>query len=368
MKRQAKKLLILLAIVCACVGGYVGVRLGMEAKARKEAEAKENATVYVGALRDVAKLSYTAPDGTLLEFSHDADGWHFTPDANLPVDGETLDKLEDRLVGLKAIYSISLKDELSSYGFDTGRALTASDSIGNVLDIVIGKAASGENQRYIMLADGSAGYVVTEYLNTYSKNSLLDLADVHEFPKIDQSNLLSVSFTGEKFGTMLLEKTGTTEETYVWYLTLEGQERIKLNDFMPSLDVTSYSSVDKYVESIYNDDLKWIAMDSCWAYKPTAEQYAETGLDTPKYSIAVTYLDEEGAEQSFTLLVGDYYEIYDEDGMEISPTLLKRYVTLEGSDFICLLDEDDYERMEITWYEFNGHSVKEEPVGSETLN
>ena len=359
MKKQTKSLLILALAVVLCVGAYVGVRVGKTAKEKKEKAEQEAATVYLGNLTDLKKVSYEL-DGDTYHFELvGEDQWIYTDDPELTVDGEMFVKLENRLVGLKAQYSVDISDALAAYGLDPGRKVTAEDSQGNTLSLILGKACPGDNVIYAMEEGGDKVHAVTVYVDNYSSESILELATAKEFPEFEPEDVTKVSFTGEKFGTMLLEKDG--EE---WYMTLEGGEKQKVNDFKMPLELTYYSSPDLFMDAVINDDLRYMAMDKCVAYQPTAEDLARTGLDTPKYTIGVSYLDENGTEQSFRLDIGKYYELLDEYGKDITPTMLQRYAMVEGGKFLCIMGEDDYERLELMWYEFNGHSVKEEPVGA----
>jgi len=390
MKKQLRSFIILGIVVVLLIGAYVGVLLWNKAQAERAKQEAEDSIVYVSQLADAVEITYSNADGTTYSFARNEEGaWYYTPDEDFPLNGENLDNIEAEVMGLAAVYSVELNDDLSYYGLDTGKILRVTDSNGETLDMVMGIRSSDEESYYVMLAGGDTCYTIDGDLNRYTNKTLLDMADLRDRADMDEERLISVTFEG-RLGTFVLDKeTVVTEQEitdpetgetsmqpvteYVWYVTTASVERKPLRNFDIPAELPSYSSTDKYLTAVVDDDLAYLNYDFAYCYNPTAEQLEETGLNDPKYVITIVYETDEMLEdgtyatETMVIHVGNYHELYEEDGTEIIPTMLKRYVYVEGDSFIYIMDEDDYERLEMTYFEFNGHSVKEEPVGVASL-
>ena len=388
MKKQTRNFIILGIVVVLMVGAYVGIRLWNRFQAEKEAQAAEDSKVYVSQLVDAVEITYSNSEGEY-SFARDEDGaWHYVPAPGFPLDDSNLKKIEEEVMGLEAVYSVDLTDDLSYYGLDSGKTLKVTDSNGQVLDMVIGTRSSDQESYYVMLAGVDTCYTIDGDLNRYTNKTLMDMAVLPERLDMDEEILVSVTIEG-RFGTMTLDKEtavprqDTDSESgeaaaesapeYIWYITTDEVERKTLKTFDIPMDIASYSNTAGYMEAIIVDDLTYMSVDGGVAYQPTEEELADMGLLEPKYVITVVYETDEllddgtYATETVAFEIGDYNEFYEEDGTEIIPTMLKRYVRIVGDDLIYLMDEDDYEKLELTYFEFHGHSIEEEPVGTAVL-
>ena len=356
MKKQTRNLIILAVVVALFVGGYVAIRLVSKAQAEKEAQDAADSMVYVSRLADAVEITYSN-DAGMHSFARNVDGqWYLVEDPSFPLNGENLDKIEEEVMGLTAVYQVDVSDDLDYYGLNDGKILQVTDSNGSRLDMVIGIRSSDQESYYVLLQDSGECYTIDGDLNRYTNKTLLDMTRLRERLALDEEHLLSVTMEG-KLGTLVLDKetviseqevtdeaTGETTVApvteYVWYITTADVERRPLKNFDIPMEYTSYSGTAKYLEAIIVDDLTYMSFDKCVAYLPTAEELEETGLAEPKYVLTVVFetdeLLEDGtyATETLAISVGDYVEYYEEDGSEIIPTMLKRYVTVEGDRVI----------------------------------
>ena len=381
MKKQTRNFIILGIVVVLVIGAYVGIQLWNKAQAEKEAQAAENSKVYVSQLVDAVEIAYSNGEEEYT-FARNEDGeWYYVPAPGFPLDDSNLRKIEEEVMGLEAVYSVDLTDDLSYYGLDSGKTLKVTDSNGQVLDMIIGTRSSDQESYYVMLAGGDTCFTIDGDLNRYTNKTLMEMAVLPGRLDLDEELLVSVTIEG-KFGSMTLDKEITTVESesgegpvteYVWYITTDEVERKTLKTFDITVDLASYSSTAKYLEAILNDDMTYMSVDYGFVYQPTEEELAEMGLLEPKYVITVVYETDEMlddgtyATETVTFEVGEYSSLYDEDGAEIASTMLRRYTRIVGDDLIYLMAEDDYEKLELTYFEFYGHSIEEEPVGVATL-
>lgn len=389
MKKQTRNLIILAVAVVLLVGAYAGVTLWNKAKAERDAQAARDSVTYVSQLADAVEITYSNESGMHTYLKDENGRWYLEEDPDFPLNGENLDNIEEAVMGLAAVYRVDASDDLDYYGLNDGKILQVTDSNGDTLDMVIGIRSSDQESYYVRLQDTGECFTIHGDLNRYTNKTLLDMTLLRERLALDEEHLLSITMEG-KFGTLVFDKETTTVETevtdettgetagepvteYVWYVTTEDVERKPLKNFDIPKDTASYSSADKFLHAVIVDDLTYMSFDSAVAYLPTQEQLEETGLDEPKYVLTLHFetdeLLEDGtyAAETLVISVGDYVEYYEEDGSEIIPTMLKRYVTVEGDNLIYIMDEDDYEKLEMTYFEFNGHDLAEEPVGAAAL-
>ncbi len=372
MKKQTRNLIILGIVVVLLVGVYFGIRLWQKAKAEKAAEDAANSVVYVSQLSDVVSIAIENHEG-LHHYYKDAEGsWHMEEDEAFPMDGKNLDDIAYAVMELPAIYTVELQDDLAYYGLDDGKRLTVTDSAGTTVELVLGNVTADGQSYYAMQAGGDVAYTIDDDLNRFTSKEILDMAAIREIPKLGENNVLSVTVEG-KLGTLLLERgepiEGDEDFQYAWYVTTEDQPRGLVETFNIPMNVASYSNAGKFVNAILVDDLAYINFDAAAAYLPNVESLADYGLEEPKYVITVVYetdeLLEDGtyATETAVISVGSYIGVYDQNGEELAATTLQRYTMVEGDSVLYIMDEDDYEKIEVTYFEFHGYDLGDEPVG-----
>ncbi len=356
MKKQTRTLLILLAAVVVLVGAYAGIRLGLKAKAKREAEEAAQAVVHVGELEDLQEVTYQNPYG-VFRFTRQDDGqWVYAEDPELPIDPQNLEDIAEAVVGLTAVYEVEPEDDLSYYGLDGTKTFSATDSQGRTLDLILGKQCPDGATYYAMLSDGSACYTIPDALDRCVRKALTEMILLPEMPKLTRESLLSLKVEG-RLGTFLLDRDGDE-----WFVTLDDGERTPLMDFEVPVRLTAFSSNDKYLDSLLDDDYTYFRIRSAAFYPIADADLSDFGLETPKYVITLVYDLGEGI-QTLVLSVGKYSALEDANGRQISDTALQRYAVLGGDDIIYTILEDDYERTERMYFEFFGHEMSEEPVG-----
>ena len=354
MKKQTRTLLILLIAVVVLVGAYAGIRLGLKAKAEREAREAQDAVIHVGDLEDLQEVTYQNAYG-VFRFVRQDGTWVYAEDPALPIDPQNLEDIASAVVGLTAVYQVEAEDDLSYYGLDGTKTFAATDSQGRTLELILGKQCPDGATYYAMLADGSACYTIPDALDRCVRKSLTDMILLPEMPKLGRDSLLSLKVEG-RLGTFLLDRDGDD-----WFVTLDDGERTPLMDFEVPVRLTAFSSNDKYLDSVLDDDFTYFRIRSAAFYPVEDANLADYGLETPKYVITAVYDLGDGV-RTLEIRVGKYVAITDDTGRTISDTALQRYALI-GDDILYTILEDDYERTERMYFEFFGHEISEEPVG-----
>lgn len=317
MKKRSFRLLCMIGAFGILLGGY-----GMLSHftAQKETAATAD-TITVAAVEEdqITAISWTYQDKTISLTQQENGGWINSEDEAMPIDK---DKVAEMLSGLESVVStrsIENPESLGDYGLDEPAcSIHVTELDGTVLDFSIGDYNSVSGQYYLLYQD-TVYLVDSTLLSAYSVTEQ-DLIAYETLP--DLSDTVSISITSGSSQLTLVHETEGMEaytynaDAYTWFYQQED----------------NYTPLSTSAVSELKSEISGISFLSCESWN--ADSLAEYGLSQPAGTVTVTYLEdneeqadsaEEPAEQTITLLLGDYTE----DGC---------YAMLEGSNMVYTID------------------------------
>ena len=362
---KKKNLMVLLIVFAALIAVYAAVSAYSDyaQKKQEEQEAAESEAerIWVTDIEEVKEISYD--NGTdSLAFVKEDDEWKYKDAEDFPLVQSYLTALEETASHLEASRKLEGGDELEAYGLaEPAATVTVTDSSGNEITLGIGNSVDDE---YYLAVDGEdIPYTVSSTLYNQIQYSLYDMVQIEEFPDLSEDTLVSVEVTNES-GTYTLERleVGTAtladatgadataadatgadaaedsqgqtetdtqayseteddskeqaqteeeteeEETYAWYLNETGKR---------------FEIENESLCSTLLNDLYTLSFESCENYKGDETQLEKAGLSESDVSFTVTYLDDDGEEAEFTVIVGNQKE-QDEDDTSTSTVFYAR--------------------------------------------
>lgn len=344
---KRKNLIVLLIVLIAMLAAYCGISAysdyAAQKKEEREQEESEQNRIWITNFDEVKEISYD--NGTAqLSFVKEDDEWKYKELTDFPLTQSYLTKIEDTVSHLEASRRLEGGDELKDYGLDEPQAtVTVTDDAGNTVTLEIGDSVNSE---YYLLVEGEdVPYTVASTLYSNIQYDLYDMIEMEEFPDLSEDNILAVEVSNET-GNYVLEKreveTATAadataaepdenqeetseEETeaepeYEWYLSQDGKRS----------KVENESMMDDLL-----DDLENLAFEECENYKGSEEELKNAGLSKSETTFTVIYIDEDGEEAHFTVLIGEKKPSEEEGG----DTKLY-YARFDDSKAINLMKED----------------------------
>jgi hypothetical protein len=324
MKKKKWQLLLMLALLIICIGGYLGIQAYNKSSAEKKEAAAEADKENLSNLGKIISFKFRNSGGEFA-FELEGDRWRYLPDKDFPLDQNKFQSIISTIRFLKAVRTFEPSESLSSYGLENPACgFTATDVDGKSLTMLIG--TSTNNDYYAMKQNDTLVHTVSSLLVTYLNYTLNDLAELETFPSLKEETIASIQIiSGNK--TLKLEKetvntgqeagetgkgeggTGENKPEYTWYLNKDGSRT---------------AADDLSVASILNQ-LGSLAFEGCENYKTKQQAFSDYGLDRPSITLTVTYnLAEDGkaASESYKLSIGSlnkegnaYYAVKDSSVM-----------------------------------------------------
>lgn len=320
MKKKKKQLILLVVVLCVCILAIVGYYVGRNAKDKNDAQAQAEETIYLGSLSDCVYVDFSGQDGNAYACTYNSDSglWQLDADPDFQVDASYMDTVMGKVVGLTAYRRLDMVDDLSLYGLDNPTAaLTVRDSQGNNLTLSFGDFNNG---KYYVLAEGydnifTVGSTVFDAVNY----GAVDIMVIETIPVMDEAHLKSfVIETQDSAATFEKETEETTDEdgnvadTYTWFRVAPDGTRTLVGDDSEFSNCLYYLSIETFI--------------STEIFKYTPDDFAQYGLDEPTLLLTANYVDENGADSTFTLRAGDYIGLGDDTAAY--------FTTIDGSNAI----------------------------------
>ncbi len=184
MKKQKKQLItlvLLCALLAACLGTFFALRAYNEKQA-EEAAAKTSGGEYTVTDLDadgVDSLTVENGQGTL-SFYLDDGIWYSTEDESLSIKQSTVTAMVNKICDLKGVDRIEGVTDYDQYGLkDPGLRVTASGSSGNVT-LLIGDTNKAVNRVYVQVEGEDTVYTTGTSVETQYDHTLEDLIEEPE--------------------------------------------------------------------------------------------------------------------------------------------------------------------------------------------
>ncbi len=292
--KRSKKMLLLLAALALCIGGYYGVQLLNEPAVVTEETGEFALTVR--AAEELTGLSWSAND-TDFAFSYENGAWVKADETAFPVDQEAVQDLADVVLQLTGIRQLDGVTAPADYGLETPAfTVTAAWKDGSATTYAVGDETPFGDGWYLSLSDqNSIAYIVEEDLADAFDVTRTALATMEELPTADTVTRITV---GTAFEAVYAENSTTINADQHWY-SADGQPLEGIDDLVSDAQ-----------------DIAWKAL-----VEPAASDLAAYGLDE---ATALTLYN--GDEAVFCLHIGstdesgNYYARLPESSMVYTVT------------------------------------------------
>lgn len=283
MKNKTVKMIIAVAVLAVCCGGYAGVKTFVakqEAKEESEEES-EKTSVFTASADDIKSLDFLV-DEKETTFEKKDDDWVKKDEEDFPVNQTTLSDAASALTSIESDRVLSDVDDLAEYGLDSpsntikitceSEKSEDKETEEKTTTLYVGDENSSTSQYYVYKDDDkSTVYMVESSCIEPFTKTLYDYAQMEDFPVIsDTDNINKITVKGDK--SYELSKN---TDTNLWTVKGDGDEE-KADTATVSSLTTSFGSM------AYNSFVDYKCKDK-----------STYGLDDPYAVITVDYTEEQ---------------------------------------------------------------------------
>lgn len=283
MKNKTVKMIIAVAVLVVCCGGYAGVKTFVakqEAKEESEEES-EKTSVFTASADDIKSLDFLV-DEKETTFEKKDDDWVKKDEEDFPVNQTTLSDAASALTSIESDRVLSDVDDLAEYGLDSpsntikitceSEKSEDKETEEKTTTLYVGDKNSSTSQYYVYKDDDkSTVYMVESSCIEPFTKTLYDYAQMEDFPVIsDTDNINKITVKGDK--SYELSKNTNTN---LWTVKGDGDEE-KADTATVSSLTTSFGSM------AYNSFVDYKCKDK-----------STYGLDDPYAVITVDYTEEQ---------------------------------------------------------------------------
>jgi hypothetical protein len=323
MKKNAKTLIILSAVLVVCVGAYIGGSVHNANVAKKEAAEAAETNLYPPDWGAPLKISYDAA-GSTLSFTREQTQWFYDGDRDFPLKQTSVSGLSTELTTLSALRTFDAPADLSAYGLDApSYKITVSDEGGNALTLLVGGVSGGNY--YAMMSGGSKVYTIGSALVDKLEPDILKMITLDKLPALSESTIDTITLASGGRSLTLDKYQKWAGEPITWYI-VEGAEYISADDYTLADGTKGAAVTVTNVLSAFSG----LSFSSCAAYKPADDALSSFGLGGAGLTVTVGYTttDSNQNETSGTAVFELGGMLPDESGC---------YTRLAGSDQINVI-------------------------------
>ena len=250
MKNKTVKMIIAVAVLVVCCGGYAGVKTFVakqEAKEESEEES-EKTSVFTASADDIKSLDFLV-DEKETTFEKKDDDWVKKDEEDFPVNQTTLSDAASALTSIESDRVLSDVDDLAEYGLDSpsntikitceSEKSEDKETEEKTTTLYVGDKNSSTSQYYVYKDDDkSTVYMVESSCIEPFTKTLYDYAQMEDFPVIsDTDNINKITVKGDK--SYELSKN---TDTNLWTVKGDGDEE-KADTATVSSLTTSFGSM-----------------------------------------------------------------------------------------------------------------------------
>lgn len=277
--KRSKKMLLLLAALVLCVGGYLGAQL-LTAQTAVVTEESGSFALESHTADELTSLAWQSGEESFA-FTCASGTWSVTADPAFPLNQEDVQTMAAELLAIVGNRQLDGVTDLSAYGLaEPAFTVTATWSDGSATTWAMGDETPFADGYYISLGHENIVYTTADDISAIFDTTLNDLAVLETLPTASSVTRLTVGDTLDvaQAGTSRTINAGET-----WYDSLTGA----------ALDASSVESLVSAAQAIAWADLA----------EPTAsdEELASFGVDEAS-ATAITLYD--GDTAAMTLLIG----------------------------------------------------------------
>lgn len=285
MKNKTVKMILAVAVLLVCCGGYAGIKYYVDRQEEaQEAEEEDETTSVVSLSADNVKSVEFLIDKKEVIFEKNDNTWVKQDEKEFPVNQTTLDDAVSGVASLDSERVLENVEDLSEYGLsepsNTIKVTTENaDGEEEATVLRVGDENESESKYYVSKDDDrNTVYLVDSIAIEAFSNDLYDYAQEEDFPVISSTDTISkISVFGNDISSYELDKDG---DTNFWYIG-SGKEKEKADSASVSSLTTAFGS---------------LAYDSFVDYD--CKDKGEYGLDDPYAVISVDYQEEVSEDET----------------------------------------------------------------------
>lgn len=351
--KRGKKLILLLVILLAAVGGYLLVSKlsGNEDKADKDIVAFSIEST------DVTKISWTYLENDItLIYDRSNEKWLYEDDNSFPVDETFPQTMLTNLASITADRKLTDVTDFNEYGLDDPTVvISIVDSHGGTTKFTIGDESAYNSNYYMRINDESNVYLIGAALPQAFFHELNDIVAMDDIPYIDSPSQIAIDTAGKTNTLVKLDEDERLKYSYTsqyaWYYKQSE------NSFKP---------IDGDMAEDVITAVAGLAWQSCVDYNVTDEELETYGLKNPYATVTADYTKSSSSDNgtqetpgTFTLLIGNktgdsYYAKLPDSNMvylitaAVVDTFINTdYSTLKPKD-VCMMDWNTVDSMDVT--------------------
>ena len=303
-KKRGKNLLFLSFALVLLVGVTAAVMTLAPNDIVEEEPINEGEEILTLLEENASAINWTV-NGEIFSMNKNGETWELSNDPSFPLDQEHMSAIFTDLGGLLSYNTIENASDLAEYGLDEPTAVIhVDDAEKKLVTIHLGDAAPMDSLRYLSLGDGNVYLVSNAILNNYNV-TLDDLLDMEEIPAFKNHKSITVISGDAVMELNCQTNTYDNTKASTWYCGEQELDAEKVKAFCGNIS-----------------SLVWL---DCEAYG--VSDFAPYGLDHPSVSVCVTWHEDNGSEQNFTLEIGT-----DKDENSC-------YAHINGSDMVYSIDK-----------------------------
>ncbi|MCR5415724.1 MAG: DUF4340 domain-containing protein [Pseudobutyrivibrio sp.] len=265
---RRKKTLIILCIILAVA--IVAIVIEHAVKQHVDKINTVDEEVFAITNDEVTNLSVEyGSDSVTLEKTDDV--WHYTEDADFPVDQDKVADLFSNFESVHASFIIDDVTDYAQYGLGAPQATVTFTTADGDRVVTFGDYSTIDQKRYICVDGGSVYLIDTDFLEDLS-GAVGDYLDSDEV--YDYQQLTNLTMSGDASVNVEYDPDGdyTYTDAYDYY-SVDGDSHKAL----------SSSKIDTLLTTLQSMDLSKYE-----TYKATSDDVAKYGLDNPNITVKIT--------------------------------------------------------------------------------
>lgn len=286
MNRNKRAIILIVVLITACMATFA-----LSQYEEKQEQIKSSDAILLEIPCDTVQTLAWEYEGSSFSFHKENDGWLYDADTAFPVNEEKINSILSVFESFGVAFIIETVEDFNQYGLKEPVCTMQLSTEETQVTIQLGNFSKLDEQRYVSIGDGNV-YLVRNDPVDFLETELSAMILHDSLPTLTTATEISVTGSTTSHILYTTDSTASYSEEDVYFMELDGQSY--------PLDTNSVTS--------YLSTLSKLTLQNYVTYAATAEELADYGLDTPAYSITVSYpsAQEEDAAQpkTFTLHLG----------------------------------------------------------------
>lgn len=286
---RGKTLISLIVVLILLIGAVATVKLLIP-----EEETVEDSSITLFSMEpDTAvQLSWTYQNETvdLLKLE---EIWFYVDDSSFPLDTSYIDAMLEALSEVVATRTLENVEDMAEYGLDEP-VCTIELWTEETVTFEIGSISALGDSRYLSMGDGNVYLVDASILDSF-EYGLYDIVQTDTIPTMSQVLGVTINAQGNKLNILYEEESGLAySDEYVWYLNNDGE----------------YLALDTELTESLVSEITELSWQECVEHNADRTALESYGLTMQGLTVSVSYLNSNGEEAVFDLVIGNASGLY----------------------------------------------------------